>query len=186
MDESLKAAIEKYSKELMDFAKNNNTMSITNPKVVIEKEALADTNQNNILTPSNRDFIYSGIAEPPYTSYEEFLKNNSKTGTLKIQAYTAGGALPVDNVKVKISKTINGVKEELYTLLTDTSGIIDNIVLPAPDRSLSLTPGNVKPFATYEIEATHPKFIAQKFLSVPIFDGIESIQPLQMVPSIKM
>ena len=37
------------------------------------------------------------------------------------------------------------------------------------------------PYATYTVRVTHPHFAPTEFCRVPIFDGIESLQPVAMV-----
>lgn len=42
--------------------------------------------------------------------YPDFTNSNSGVGTLKIQAFVADQAYPVENVDIEISKEINGDK----------------------------------------------------------------------------
>ena len=75
----------------------------------------------------------------------------------------------------------------LYDGITDISGSSERIILPAPSRSLSMTPNNGKalPFATYTVYVEHPSFVRALFNNVPVFSGIESVQPVQMLAKVE-
>ena len=62
--------------------------------------------------------------------YSNFITQNSKTGTLKVMAFTAQQAIPIKNTDIKISKIIGKNKVVFFEGLTNSSGIIDNITLP--------------------------------------------------------
>ena len=62
--------------------------------------------------------------------YQEFIKDNSVNGYLKIRAYTASGAVPIKDLNIEVSKEIENNKVIFYKGLTDESGIIERITLP--------------------------------------------------------
>ena len=88
--------------------------------------------------------------------YDDFLRDNPKQGELKIQAFTARKVFPVGDVLVEISKDFSDGRRVFYSLRTDQNGIIDGIILPAPDGEISLHPSEQQPFSTYDIYAEHP------------------------------
>lgn len=115
-------------------------------------------------------------------TYSEFLKENPKTGQLKIQANTAGGSLPTPGVLITVSKDFKDGKKVFFEGKTDSNGIINGVVLPAPNRSLSETPSNIIPYASYYITAVHSEYESEEYINTNIFDGIKSIQPVRLVP----
>lgn len=186
--------IEKYKQEMLDMAKASTNINQTEYKQIpddnnndeeseIEGEVVYPTGEN-----INNETVYDEVmtatqnSENETQDYLNFMQENPKQGELKIQAYTARQAMPVSGVLIEISKKFNGVKKLFYSLKTDQSGIIDGIFLPAPDKKISQTPSNLKTFASYDIQATHPGYTEKNYLNVPIFDGVKSIQPIDLIP----
>ncbi|MGN0567317.1 MAG: hypothetical protein ACI4JR_01865, partial [Acutalibacteraceae bacterium] len=92
----------------------------------------------------------------------------------------------VGNSRVVVCKKLNGENYCIYDRMTDASGIVDNLELPAPDKNLSMSPerNGMIPYATYDVYVEHPNFVKTFFENVPIFDGITSIQSVDMVPTV--
>lgn len=112
--------------------------------------------------------------------YQEFLKNNTGKGNLKIRAYAASEALPVSGVQVIISTNVNGKKMVFYEGVTDTSGMINTISLPAPKLEDS---NLVVPLTTtYQIEVLFPTTDLKEKYEVNMYDGICVIQNLNIIP----
>ena len=65
---------------------------------------------------------------------------------------------------------------------TDESGIIDGIVLPAPARSSSEKPFQPHPFTIYDIHVQNPLYLPQDLRYGAIFEGVKSIQPIDLIP----
>lgn len=102
------------------------------------------------------------------------------TGNLIIQARTAGGALPLIGVRVRIRDHEGTV---LYDLTTDESGETEQISLEAVDRRLSLDPSYIGiPYSTYGLEAEAEGFNSLHIADVQIFDGENAIQPVALIP----
>lgn len=105
------------------------------------------------------------------------------SGTLRVRAYTAGGALPVAEALVRISGAEEENRDVSYTLLTDNDGQTTIVNLPAPSAKFSLLPNpSEAPSATYDIEITREGYLKKKVLGVPIFSGVNSVQLLNMIP----
>ena len=85
--------------------------------------------------------------------YQEYLKNNPAQGYLKIRAYAASGAIPIRNLRVAVSKIIDGNNVIFFEGVTDDSGVIERIVLPVPKLNESdlVTPNSI----TYDISTTY-------------------------------
>ena len=105
-------------------------------------------------------------------------------GKLRVRAFTAGGALPVDNAVVKILGAEEANREVSYSLLTDRDGLTESVSLPAPNIDYSLIPSPAEaPYATYDIEIFAPGFYKKRINGISVFSGIESIQLVNMTPS---
>lgn len=122
--------------------------------------------------------------EPEYADLDEFLKANPMQGTLRFRTYTARNALPVKGARVVVSKVIGGSRHTFYDLLTDNSGQSPVLEMPAPSGELSQTPtAAVQPYALYDADITADGFIPVAVRSLPVFEGILSVQRIALVPS---
>ena len=101
-------------------------------------------------------------------------------GRLKVQVHTGDDALPIDNANVLIRDTSGRI---LYNLTTDNSGNTESIELEAPDKSHTLNPNDPGPFyGLYNVEIRKAPFITQVVNGVQIFDGIDSVLPVNLLP----
>lgn len=125
----------------------------------------------------------STYVAPQFADYDEFLKNNPQSGSLKVQVYAANQAFPIPNARVTVVLELLNGSREMFDGLTDINGIIDNIKLPAPDAEMSQAPSNtgVLPYSTYTTYIEHPDFVNEKFTNVPVFPGIKSIQGVELI-----
>ena len=115
------------------------------------------------------------------------MNNNSEgLGYMIVRVTTARGAIPLEGATVIVSDYFGEDEKErgnaIYTLTTNSSGLTDKFALPAPPRSLSMTPGNGKSYLTYNIAVTKDGYYQQNYINAPIFDGITSIQSADMIP----
>lgn len=118
----------------------------------------------------------------PYASYEDFLADNTKNGKLRVQAYAARQVFPIQNALVTVTKDFADGNHVFAQVYTDIDGVAQNIVLPTKDKTLSLSAGGEIPYSTYTVTVKHPRFVTQIYENVPIFDSIESMQPVVMLP----
>ncbi len=124
-------------------------------------------------------------SEREYASFEEFSQDNPARGMLRVQAFAAQQAFPIVNAKIEVEKDFSDGTHTFAEAYTDINGVVENITLPTKDKSLSQQPGGVIPYTTYTVRVTHPHFAPTEFCQVPIFDGIESLQPVAMVQARK-
>lgn len=104
-------------------------------------------------------------------------------GTLTVRANTAGGALPVPGVVVRIYGAEEDNRFVAYSLLTDVDGTTGKVALPTPLKTYSLSPGAPEsPYAIYNIEISAPGYFNKLVNSVSIFSGVDSILPITMIP----
>lgn len=213
MDE-IENIIEKYKRELLEFSQQNNSIYSGNNQRLntetntVERDALptiaavsndssegeniaeGSQNRNSALTSPDATLettLPTIDTIEKFDSYEEFLKNNRQKGTLRIQVSAADRSFPISNARVTVSLELKNGVREMFDGLTDSSGIIDDIVLPAPELNLSQSPenGGVMPFAVYTTTIEHPDFVNAKFINVPVFPGIKSIQAVNLVPLVQ-
>ena len=173
------ALINRYTEELKRLDK-----SIKNEHKVIST-ATAPNNED-ATTPLDLGATNAPAQMPPTSStYEEFLETATSLGTLKIQAFSAQQVYPVSGAEIVISKDFPDRSRVFYRLITDSDGIVDNIVLPTQSRVGTNAPNTteVAPYEVYNIKASHPDFLPIELISVAIFDGIKSIQPISFIPN---
>ncbi len=118
------------------------------------------------------------------TAYQEFLRTNTSTATLKIRASAASQALPVSGVNIVVSKEIGNNNIIFFEGVTDDSGMINNIVLPAPQ----LNPNDeVAPtLINYTVKATYPQDNLNKEYKVTLYGGTSAIQYIFLSPNVSL
>ena len=103
------------------------------------------------------------------SEYALFIRENPGLGNLKIRAYAASEALPVSGLNIVVSSVIFGRKIIFYNGVTDASGVIPTISLPAPSLVDNLEiPKTIK----YDIEVVENK----KIFSIDMYDGVCVVQ----------
>jgi len=114
---------------------------------------------------------------------EKTSQDNTGSGSLRVEVFSARRALPIENAVVIITEPASeGGTTALFTLNTDRSGSTQTVTLPAPPRELSEQPGNIRPYAEYDIRIDANGFYSVQNRNVPVFDGQISIQRLEMLP----
>ena len=104
-------------------------------------------------------------------------------GRIRIRAYTAGGALPIEGATVRIIGAEESNRLVSYSLITDRDGLTESVALPAPDVNFSLSPSPIeKPYALYNVEITAPGYYSKDINGLSVFSGIESVQLINMIP----
>ncbi len=122
--------------------------------------------------------------EREYGSLQEFTDVNNRRGTARFRTYTARGALPVKGARIVVSREIGGKRHIFYTLTTDESGLSPIISLPAPPKELSESPDSpITPYATYDAQVNAAGYDEVLIRSMPVFDGVQSVQRIALVPS---
>ena len=107
-------------------------------------------------------------------------------GYLIVRVSTARGAIPLENASVTVynydPEFENGRGNIISVHASGAGGLTDRITLPAPPRSLSLSPGGPKPYETYNVTVTKDGYLKQSYINVPVFEGITAIQNADMIP----
>ena len=133
----------------------------------------------NNLSESQRQ---SGVS-PFVPEYQDYISSYPGRGTLKVQISAAYEAFPVNGVEVDVSVIHNGVRYLLYSDITNSSGIVDNMVLPTRAVDTVLAPKTSdENEAQYLVSLFHPSFISVVDKVVTVYDRIETILPLSLTP----
>lgn len=114
----------------------------------------------------------------------DFLIQNPSFGKLLFQVTSGQGAFPIAEAKVVITKNLTDGYALSITTATDESGRTQEFSLPAPDKSLSQSPGGKDVFAIYNAVITAPGYTTVAVQEIPIFDGITTIQPINLSPEL--
>ena len=202
---SFDSLIERYKKELIDAKKRSIAQQLKEaeteeisfpvsaevkkneekePKTVFASAMTEDKQQSAEEEAQEDESIID--AEPPAaeqfanTEFVEPSRNEPQSlGSLKVQVFMAGRAYPVSSANV----IITGQDGKVYfDGFTDTNGAISRLLLPAPKKQLSQSPQLTPPYAQYDIFVSHPRFQSRKYIGVPVFSGVESIQNIQLLP----
>lgn len=114
-------------------------------------------------------------------AYQEFINNNKGRGYLKIRAYAANQAIPIQGIKILVNKKIDGYNVNFFEGYTNESGIIENINLPTQKQSdndlIAPKSTSYEIIATYDVDNTTATFI------VNVYDNLYVIQNISIVPS---
>ncbi len=113
------------------------------------------------------------------TTYQNFMRNNTGRGNLKIRAYAASEALPVGGLRVIVSSEVDGYKIVFFEGVTDASGVIQTLSLPTPP--LEINNLEVPNTIAYHITAISNGNLTQDFI-VNMYDGICVVQNINFVP----
>ena len=110
--------------------------------------------------------------------YQEFLKENPSQGFLDIRVYTASQAIPINNLKVVVSKTIGNNNVIFYEGYSDASGVVPTIILPTPklNKDDLIIPNGIN----YDILAIYvPDNVSEKF-EVQMFEDVNVLQSINI------
>ena len=119
------------------------------------------------------------------TGNDTYTEQN-EVGYLTVRVSTAGGAIPLANASVNIRGGSVDDSSIIYSLLTNSDGLTKTVALNAPPRSDSLTPQDqTPPYSVYNVDVYAKGYTPAFFHNVPIFSGINSIQPAILVPTIE-
>lgn len=118
--------------------------------------------------------------------YKQFINENPDIGILKVQVFTAYGAIPISDTDIIISKNIGDYRVVFFRGKTDSSGIISDIELPAPPFELVPNPDDPPKYTLYDLSAIHIGYESIKQYSIGMFGGVKIIQYVKMNPEIDM
>lgn len=107
-------------------------------------------------------------------------------GYLTVRVSTASGAIPLEGAAVNIRGGNVDDSAVIYALATNSDGLTPTVSLAAPPRSASLSPQDTTPaYAVYNVDVFAKGYAPAFFHNVPIFEGINSVQPAILLPDIE-
>lgn len=181
--DDLKSLTNKHRDEMIKIIDNQNRIQKNQPNK-------NDPEKNNEVTLCNKKVKFERMVDLHKQGkipgeFILFLKDDAKYGFLKVTTYLSTTSSPIENVKVTISKSFSDYTYVFCVGFTDKSGSIDKITLPCPDKILSQKPSEKLPYAVYDLLAEHPNFHQAIPINPIIFDGITSVQLVEMLPNEK-
>jgi len=112
-------------------------------------------------------------------AYQKFISDSPGIGYLKIRASSANEAIPVEGLRIIVSKNIGSNKVIFFEGKTDYSGMINNIVLPAPKP---IDNDEIPPtFNSYDVEAINNDI--DNNYNISVCCGFTVIQYINVIPS---
>lgn len=116
------------------------------------------------------------------SEYSSFIKENSEVGSLKINVFAASSALPLPNTHIVITKKIGEDVVLFFDGMTNSSGEIDSILLPAP--SMVSNNMDVPRYTFYDLEASHEGYQQMSKILIAMFGGTKVIQYIKLLPEV--
>lgn len=116
--------------------------------------------------------------------YEDFIRENDDVGNLKVQVFTAYGAIPIENTNIVVYKDIEEYRVIFFQGITDSSGIISDISLPAPKMVTSNEETPV--YTIYNMTAFNTGYESLKSFAIGMLGGVNVIQYVKMMPTITL
>lgn len=170
------AEVERHKAEMLQLAARSQ-----DPANTIGTPITLEEDPNAIINPPEETLEQDQLQKfnPEAETFKEFQVLNTKSGILRVQAYAGQRTIPVIGADVLVTKTFTDGILRFASGRTDESGVLDSIVLPAPDSSFAQSPTGTMPYALYDIRVSHPDYRTEIYRQVPIFDGVKSIQPVQ-------
>ncbi|NLL01169.1 MAG: peptidoglycan-binding protein [Clostridiales bacterium] len=99
-------------------------------------------------------------------------------GRLKVRT-TTQELLPIDNATVRISAP-NDPMTVLEEFSTDSSGLSEEILLPAPPIDLSLEPSQIQPYSNYDLQISAPGYETEVFADIEILPNVTALQEARL------
>ncbi len=119
-------------------------------------------------------------------TYQEFIKLNPSVGHLKVQVFTAYQAINIPGTEILLTKDFGEDKVVFFRGYTDSSGIVDNIPLPAPAGDYDPVNFQVPGYTIYNLTAIHEGFEAIKKYEISMFGDIKILQYIKMIPEVTL
>lgn len=105
-----------------------------------------------------------------------FLDAHPERGTLRVQVSTGRGLFPVEGARVEIYRNFGPERTVFYEGVTDASGIVEDIRLPALPAGWSQSAETVGISGTvYQAAVRHPRYSTVEGRPVTVFPRIETI-----------
>lgn len=114
------------------------------------------------------------------TIYQEFLEENPANGYLKIRASAASSAIPIEGMKINVNTVFEDNKIIFFEGVTDASGMIDKLTLPAPRLNTNdlVAPKSIIYNIDTEYNGNKNSYTAR------MYEGLCVMQNINVVPNV--
>lgn len=125
--------------------------------------------------------VKPAIAATPETAPKNPVDSEENMGGLIVAVTTLRGLREVSGAEVTVFTGTPNARQIVHRELTDDSGKTDVIPLKTKSRTLSETEGSTEvPYLTYNVSVLADGFVEQMNLGLPIFEGVVSIQNVDL------
>ena len=112
---------------------------------------------------------------------DAFMQAHPERGTLRIQV--TAGPFPVAGAQVEVFRLFGQLRQVFYRGVTDQSGILQGISLPALPAAWSQTSDTAGVSATdYQVTVRHPMFAPDVGRVAAVYARTETILPVALEP----
>ena len=126
----------------------------------------------------DREEIALPVIAPTDETIESDPLESPFVGFLRVFAFTAEGAEPLESARVTVSR--DGVVYANVT--TDRDGFSPVLPLPSVDPALTLTPGNTTPYTAYAVTVTADGYQGVRHQNLPVYGNNYVTLPTPLYP----
>ncbi len=105
-------------------------------------------------------------------------------GYLRVFVFTGNEAEPIPAARVTVTRTDEEGSNIFASVQTDQDGLTPVIPLPSVDPALTLRPGTVQPYVTYDIQVGKDGFGTSTYGQVPVYGNNYVTQPVPLYPKV--
>lgn len=102
-------------------------------------------------------------------------------GYLQVDVVSDVNNFPVQDAEITIS-SVDAPETVIRRLMTNSSGQTENVVLEAPPKALSLSPGDVRPYSEYQVAVSAPGYEPAVIAGTEILADTTAIQNVRLHP----
>lgn len=113
-----------------------------------------------------------------------FCSAHPEQGSLRVQVSSGRGLFPVPGAEVEVYRDFGTVRETFHTGVTDSSGIVEGILLPALPAAWGHSADTAGISGTaYSVAVRHPQYGAAEPRQVLVFPRVESLLAVSLTPT---
>ena len=113
-----------------------------------------------------------------------FRNAHPEQGSLRVQVSAAQGIFPIPGAAVEVYRDFGAVRETFYTGVTDNSGIVEGILLPALPAAWGRSADTAGISGTaYSVTVRHPQYGQCEQEQVLVFPRVESLLSVSLTPT---
>ena len=111
----------------------------------------------------------------------------SDTGILEVRVFTSQAELPIEGAAVIVTRKSQDGKRELLSIqITDSSGLVSPVEIPAPPPGDSTAPlpdgSGERPCTLCSVWAEREGYAMLQVEGVQIFPGVRTLQKMKLLP----